>query len=248
VSLNPAFLYYGDVVQVVVVALSVVLAIVSMNAYRKRPEGRYLLLMLAFLSMCTISVGTTLIQVWVGGAATVLPFVELYLIPAMQLLMIVSFLVAISWSQRARKRLLATFLAATVIIGLGVSGAYLYGPTSGSVVPGLPAGCVRPQGGYLIIASSLGYNDSAAHGAPAKNWPVLFVSSGTQVVITVCNLYEQPVGFQVAHYLEASTETVSPGHVITVRFLADLTGSFLIYCTTFSPIHVYLQGGEVNVV
>jgi heme/copper-type cytochrome/quinol oxidase subunit 2 len=52
----------------------------------------------------------------------------------------------------------------------------------------------------------------------------------------------------VAHYLEDKTETVLPGQVVNLSFLADETGTFLIYCSTFNPIHIYLQGGELNVV
>jgi len=98
-----------------------------------------------------------------------------------------------------------------------------------------------------VIASSLGYNDSMAHGAPVKSWPVLRVANGTDVNITVCNTYSDAVGFQVSHYLDDKTEAVQPGRVINVSFLADQTGTFLIYCSVFNPIHIYLQGGELVV-
>jgi hypothetical protein len=73
---------------------------------------------------------------------------------------------------------------------------------------------------------------------------VLDVSKGTNVTITICNTYSQREGFQVSHYLDSETETVPSNQVITVSFTADQTGSFFIYCTTFSPIHIYLQGGS----
>jgi hypothetical protein len=111
----------------------------------------------------------------------------------------------------------------------------------------LPAGCVRQSGGFLIIASSLGYNDSIAHGAPVKSWPVLEVTKGTDVTITLCNTYSQAVGFQVSHYLAGETETIMPGQVLSVSFIANQTGTFVIYCSIFNPIHIYLQGGELNV-
>ena len=85
-----------------------------------------------------------------------------------------------------------------------------------------------------------------AHGAPVKPWPILDVYNGSDVAITVCNTYAQPLGFQVAHYLDDGIEAISPGQAITVNFVADETGTFLIYCSVLSPIHVYLQGGEVE--
>ncbi len=111
----------------------------------------------------------------------------------------------------------------------------------------LPAGCAKPLGGFLIVASSLGYNDSIAHGAPAKSWPVIAVTRGTNVTIVVCNTYSQTVGFQVTHYLTDNQETVPPGRVADFSFIADQAGTFTIYCSVFNPIHIYLQGGELNV-
>jgi hypothetical protein len=165
--------------------------------------------------------------------------------------MVMSFLIAVAWSSDGvRRRALPIFVAAVVAVGLGVSAAYVsyYQNTGENALSILPAGCVKPLGGFLIIASSLGYNDSISHGAPSKSWPVLDVTRGTDVTITVCNTYSQTVGFQVEHYLSQTTETVPPDRVITVNFLANQAGSFVIYCTTFSAIHVYLQGGAVNVI
>jgi len=238
--------YYGDVVQVALAITSTILAIVSVRAYRRRPEGRYLLLMLAFVFLCIASISDTALALIVGLGPGVVPFFELYLIPSLELLMVVSFLVALVWSSKLQRRLAAILLAAIVSIGLVASAAYL-ADSSGSAQSLLPAGCAKQAGGFLIIASSLGYNDSIAHGAPAKSWPVLDVTRGTDVNITLCNTYSQVVGFQVTHYLADKTVTVLPGRVINLSFSANETGTFLIYCSTFSPIHVYLQGGELNV-
>jgi hypothetical protein len=168
-------------------------------------------------------------------------------IPSLELMMVVSLLVALVWSSKASKRVGAAFVVVILAIGILAWTAYLT-DTGSNAQAVLPSGCVRQTGGFLIIASSLGYNDSIAHGAPAKSWPVMDVTKGTDVNITLCNTYSQTVGFQVAHYLSARTETVLPGQVVSVSFLANLTGTFTIYCSVFNPIHVYLQGGELNVI
>jgi hypothetical protein len=100
--------YYGDVIQVAVAALTIVLTVVSVRAYRKRPESRYLLLMLAFVSLCIISVTTMSLELFVGGAPMIIPLVELYVLPSFELLMVISFLVAITRPPRVKKRVVAT--------------------------------------------------------------------------------------------------------------------------------------------
>ena len=246
----PIALYYGDIMQVALVAISAILAVVSISAYRRRSEGRYLLLMLAFAFLCIASVSTAFLELFAGAGPTTVQLVEVYLNPTLELLMVVSFLVAVLWSSKARRRVTLAFLAAVITIGLVASTFYVAsspGIGSAGTQSILPAGCTRPLGGFLIIASSLGYNDSIAHGAPVKSWPVLDVTEGTYVSITVCNAYSQAVGFQVTHYLTDTIEAVSPGQVINVNFFANQTGTFNIYCAIFNPIHIYLQGGELNV-
>ncbi len=154
-------------------------------------------------------------------------------------------LTVISVNAYRRRRVALGAAAAFIAIGLLASTAYI--SSSGGAPSSLPAGCVRPAGGFLIVGSSLGYNDSIAHGAPARPWPILDVSNGSDVAITVCNTYAQPLGFQVAHYLDSKIEAIAPGQALTVSFVADETGTFLVYCSVLSPIHVYLQSGEVNV-
>lgn len=239
--------YYGDATQVSLALASTVLMLISIRAYRSRPEGRYLLLMLAFVFFCIASTSSMALALFVGLGPVVSPFFEVYVIPSLELMMVVSLLVALLWSSKASRRVGATFVIVILAIGILAWSAYLT-DTGGNTQSVLPSGCVRQTGGFLIIASSLGYNDSIAHGAPAKSWPVMDVTKGTDVSITLCNTYSQTVGFQVAHYLSAKTETVSPGQVVSVSFLANQTGTFTIYCSVFNPIHVYLQGGELNVI
>ncbi len=225
---------------------SAILMVVSIKAYLKRTEGRYLMLMLAFTFFCIASVINASLALFAGWGPALIPLFELYLIPSLELMTVVSLLIALLWTSRLGRRSVALLLVVTLSVALLASTAYIAG--SGSNAQSLlPAGCVKQAGGFLIIASSLGYNDSIAHGAPVKSWPVLDVTKGTDVNITLCNAYSQTVGFQVAHYLESRTETIMPGQVFVTSFLANQTGSFSIYCTTFNPIHVYLQGGELNV-
>jgi hypothetical protein len=118
---------------------------------------------------------------------------------------------------------------------------------SGGSSTNLPAGCSRPQGGFLIIASKLGYNDSVDHGVPANPWPVINVKQGQQVNITVCNTDVQAHGFQVQHYFDGTIESIAPGQAVHVSFLADQTGSFQMYCSIFCSIHAFMQSGLLRV-
>ncbi|HZW85709.1 MAG TPA: cupredoxin domain-containing protein [Nitrososphaerales archaeon] len=100
---------------------------------------------------------------------------------------------------------------------------------------------------FTIIASVKGYNDSIDHGVPQSLWPVIQVSNGTMVQITVYNQDTQAHGFQITHYYDSSIETVSPGQKITVTFIANQKGTFKIYCSIFCTIHAFMQSGELVV-
>ncbi|HXW36636.1 MAG TPA: hypothetical protein VEJ36_01855 [Nitrososphaerales archaeon] len=243
-------LYYNDLVQVVVCLISVTLAFVSIKGYRKRPEGRYLSLMLAFIFLSIVSSDTALLELFAGVGPSVVQIVEVYLNPMLEALMAVSFFTAVAWSHETRKQVALVSLVALVLMGLLASISYeasISGLQFAQTASTLPAGCARPTGGFLIIASSLGYNDSMMHGAPSVSWPVLDVPEGTNVDITVCNVYSLPVGFQVAHYFDDQVENLLPGKVLNVDFLANQTGIFTIYCSVFSPIHIFLQSGKLEV-
>jgi heme/copper-type cytochrome/quinol oxidase subunit 2 len=147
-------------------------------------------------------------------------------------------------------------VASLVIGGVGVQQlSRLFAPPSSSVpssssyppYTNLPAGCVKPPGGYLIIANINGFNDSIEHGAPSVSWPVIVVKQGTTVNITVCNSDRQAHGFQVAHYFDSNIETVDPGQVVHVTFVASQSGSFVIYCSIFCSIHIYMQNALLKV-
>jgi hypothetical protein len=135
--------------------------------------------------------------------------------------------------------------SAVLVEGLRVSEAAAAAlPTSG-----LPQGCVKPPGGYLVIQSEYGYNDSILEGAgPTKPWPVITVTQGQTVEITICNVdLGESHGFQINHYYDKSIVTVFPDHMLTITFVANETGVFDIYCAIFCAIHPFMQYGELRV-
>jgi hypothetical protein len=141
-------------------------------------------------------------------------------------------------------------LVVLIVVLAGVSATatlYLVSRGGGSGSRPLPPGCAEPKGGFLIIASNTGYNDSIAHGAPTKSWPIVNVHQGQNVTIVVCNTDVQPHGFQIAHYFVQNEETLVPGQVLKLNFVADQPGSFVIYCDIFCSIHIYMQNGLLNV-
>jgi heme/copper-type cytochrome/quinol oxidase subunit 2 len=153
-----------------------------------------------------------------------------------------------------KPRVKIAVLLVLAVVALGVLLALLVprqtGGGSSSAYPpytDLPQGCVKPPGGYLIIANENGFNDSIQHGAPTVSWPVITVKQGTTVTITVCNSDVQAHGFQVTHYFDSNIETVSPGEVVHVSFVADKVGDFEIYCSIFCTIHVFMQNGLLAV-
>jgi len=112
----------------------------------------------------------------------------------------------------------------------------------------LPAGCVKPADGFLIIANQLGFNDSVNHGVPENNWPVLNVKLGQNVTIVVCNADpSQAHGFQIDHYYVAQLVSIASGQVLRVRFVADQAGSFRIYCQILCTVHWAMQNGQLIV-
>jgi FtsP/CotA-like multicopper oxidase with cupredoxin domain len=113
----------------------------------------------------------------------------------------------------------------------------------------LPSGCVRPAGGFLIIASQYGYNDSVLEGAgPSKAWPVISVTQGQTVNITVCNVDPtESHGFQVSNYYDSKIVSIAPGQVVNVSFIASRAGSFPIYCAIFCAIHLFMEYGLLRV-
>jgi hypothetical protein len=144
------------------------------------------------------------------------------------------------------KRIRLASLSVALIVALSVVGAavLLLPKSPGS---GLPNSCSEPTGGFLIIASKLGFNDSVNHGVPASSWPVVSVKQGQQVDIVVCNTDIEAHGFQIARYHDNSIVSLAPGQVIHVSFVANQAGSFRIYCSIFCSIHAFMQSGLLRV-
>jgi hypothetical protein len=94
-------LYYGDLVEVALAVISGALTVVSVGSYRRRSETRYLLLTLAFVLLCAVSVSTALLELLVDFGPATIRFVEVYLNPSLELLMAVCLLVAVSWSTKS---------------------------------------------------------------------------------------------------------------------------------------------------
>ena len=92
-------------------------------------------------------------------------------------------------SKKRKKRILA---AALVIVILGVSATValfvLSEEQGGGTGRPLPPDCLKPAGGFLVVASDTGYNDSIGHGAPKVDWPIITVRQGQNVTIVVCNI------------------------------------------------------------
>jgi hypothetical protein len=142
----------------------------------------------------------------------------------------------------------ALLVGALGTIAVALPGLNSVGTTTPSVA--LPTGCVKPAGGFLIVASLLGFNDSVDHGVPQNNWPVMNVKQGQNVTIVVCNAdHTQTHGFQIDNYLPPSARVVSipPGQVFRVSFTANAAGKFRVYCFIFCTVHWAMQSGELVV-
>jgi FtsP/CotA-like multicopper oxidase with cupredoxin domain len=105
---------------------------------------------------------------------------------------------------------------------------------------------------FQIIASIDGFNGSAlppcaVNGVPQIACPVLHVSKGAFVNITVKNTDKQAHGFQVTHYFDNTIEVIAPGQSLNVSFVANEAGTFKIYCDIPCSIHWAMQSGELVV-
>ncbi len=135
------------------------------------------------------------------------------------------------------------------VLGLGVIfGNRASGTVGSTSAIALPAGCVRPADGFLVILSQYGYNDSILQGAGlSKPWPVMNVTEGETVSIEVCNVDVEAHGFQIAHYVDGSINVVGPGEVLNFTFVASQSGNFQIYCAIPCNIHFFMQFGQLRV-
>lgn len=140
------------------------------------------------------------------------------------------------------RRLILTSIAIVAIAGVAL-GAYAYR----SYLMASPVSCTKPTDGFIIIASSSGYNDSVAHISPQNpHWPVITVQQGQTVNIVVCNIDNQSHGFQIAHYLNSTTNVITPNHSQSYSFVANQAGMFQIYTGIIDSVDV-LENGQLVV-
>ncbi|MDG7008816.1 MAG: hypothetical protein JRN06_11390 [Nitrososphaerota archaeon] len=139
-------------------------------------------------------------------------------------------------------------IAAGALAAVAVSLPDLNRTTATTTTAKLPAGCVKPAGGFLMVASLQGFNDSVDHGVPQNNWPVMNVKLGQNVTIVVCNADStQSHGFQIDHYYSAQLVSIAPGQVLRVSFIATQAGSFRVYCQILCTVHWAMQNGQLIV-
>ncbi len=148
-------------------------------------------------------------------------------------------------------KLLVLVVAVLFVAALAFTALFLPGlntVSSNTPTVTLPSGCVKPVGGFLIVASILGYNDSIDHGVPQNSWPVMNVKQGQNVTIVVCNADPgEPHGFQIDHYYSSGLVSVASGQVLTVRFVANVAGTFRVYCEIPCAVHWAMQSGKLIV-
>jgi heme/copper-type cytochrome/quinol oxidase subunit 2 len=137
-----------------------------------------------------------------------------------------------------RRKLVAVLVAVAVVSSVIVIAFYL-NQTRGP--------CSKPPGTFLIVANVNGYNDSIDHGVPQNSWPIITVQKGTTVTVTLCNADVQPHGFQITNYHDSPIESLAPGKSLTLTFVANMTGTFRIYCSIFCTVHGFMQSGELIV-
>jgi plastocyanin len=143
-------------------------------------------------------------------------------------------------------------LVVVAVIGAGaVASLYVLSlGRSTSTDNGLPPGCTEPTGGFLIVASHLGYNESELHGAgitPGVTWPKMTVTQGQTVNITVCNTDVQAHSFEIEYYEQGQANTLVPQQVLHFSFVASRAGTFQVYCEIPCSIHIYMQSGQLVV-
>lgn len=137
-----------------------------------------------------------------------------------------------------RRKLVAVLVAVAVVssvIGIAFYLSQTRGPPS------------KQPGTFLIVADANGFNDSIDHGVPQNSWPIITVQKGTTVTVTVYNADVQAHGFQITHYYDGNNATVPPGKSLTITFVANMTGTFRVYCSIVCAVHGFMLSGELIV-
>lgn len=85
----------NDLLHFLLAFFSVALFAVSVGAFVRRRGSRYLFLMLAFGLLCMDQLVTLYQQLYYGGFLILIPYVDLHLVHLLELLMMVSFAIAL---------------------------------------------------------------------------------------------------------------------------------------------------------
>src|SRR5215467_1869760 len=144
---------------------------------------------------------------------------------------------------------------AVIVLVIGVTGFFvsayafhLFETTTNCWVR--PTGPVTTAIFTIVMADegvNVGYNGSKFHTMP---WPVINVAVNQSVIIHVINNDSQAHGFTVTHYYDQGVggqAGLGPGKCFDIRFVANQTGSFTIFCTILCTIHPFMLNGRLNV-
>jgi heme/copper-type cytochrome/quinol oxidase subunit 2 len=97
---------------------------------------------------------------------------------------------------------------------------------------------------FTITMTNQGFNGSKTQPSP---WPIMNVLKGQSVTIHVENNDTvEPHGFVISHYFDAGVK-LGPGESHDVVFVANQTGSFLVYCNILCSVHQSMLNGQLNV-
>jgi hypothetical protein len=84
-----------DIMHFVLLVFSFVLMVISANGFRRRPNSRYLFLMLAFVFFFLDQAVTFYQEIYLNGLLISVPILSLHVVHLFELLMSVSFLTAL---------------------------------------------------------------------------------------------------------------------------------------------------------
>ena len=136
------------------------------------------------------------------------------------------------------KNLRSIILLAVIIAALagGLSGAYALGLFNTHHFP--------PSVHFTISESNQGFNASGTHSPP---WPVMNVYAGQIVTILVENNDTvSSHGFVITRYFDAGV-SLRPGESHNITFVANQTGTYLVFCNIVCPVHPTMQYGQLKV-
>jgi FtsP/CotA-like multicopper oxidase with cupredoxin domain len=142
------------------------------------------------------------------------------------------------------KKLETAMVVTTLAVAVAALAYISFNPLPGRSQPTNTAGvsCPAYYTNFVVIANERGYNDSIDHGVPQNYWPVLCAHQGDTVTIKVENTGTEPHGFAIDHYYPQGA-SLAVGNNLTITFIADQKGAFLIYCTVLCAVHPWMLSG-----